>query len=373
MSLIHGITATTYITTPAQKAYAFLVNHTGPNDIAYTSDGITWQLTEGDSTIDGVNHVVELLFCSSFGTLVCITFNNSLDLIRVFVSTDGENWTLTDSGTIDGGDTLSSSSMAAAYSPSLGRIIVLATKTNSPIRTIIGWSDDGGYTWSRSTSEQYTIAGKGSVDWSENFGNFYRAMGSVNPNSSQQLARSPTGMAGTWTYMTDPSENSVYRGVLCIDEIEKVIAVGSNVNASSTGRILVSNTSGTFPPTFSSISGSAPISGSGYYFEDLAYSPELDRIVVVSGSNSNLNTVVYSDDQGDSWTAIDPGFGSSGFGNIVWSSDLGLFLAGGDEADGAWGYSSDGISWTQIGLSGLANNGRAISMVSGDGERFIPS
>lgn len=368
MSLIHGITATTYILPPVSAAYAFLVDHTGPDDIARTEDGETWELIPG-TVVDGTNNAVNFAGCTQQGTLVLVTSNNTTDVHRVFITADGDNWALEDTGSIDNGTGNSVSCSGLAYGN--GRLVACLNNGSPTSETIFSYSDDGGYTWTFSSSSPYTRSN--SISYSDYYEYFYYPeLGGTGLPFDNKVRRSTTGVAGTWSTMQDHAHNNAWYKVLPIDELGILILFGCLEGTTRSGRIQRSDSGANFGPDYQpiTVSSGATNSGTNFAYTDGAYSPTLDIIVGVSNANGE-NTVVYSEDQGLTWTAIDPGFGFNGFGQVVWSSKAGRFIAGSEHNNMA--YSEDGINWTQApAMTGTMNNAEILAMISGDDIRFLP-
>jgi hypothetical protein len=79
-----------------------------------------------------------------------------------------------------------------------------------------------------------------------------------------------------------------------------------------------------------------------------AYSPSLDRFVLINNEGSGTDQFIYSDDSGVNWTnaTTTPTVGNVDYRAVVWSPQLNIFSVVGGQGVNNMAYSSDGINWT---------------------------
>ena len=87
-------------------------------------------------------------------------------------------------------------------------------------------------------------------------------------------------------------------------------------------------------------------------WRDIVYSPGLNRFAAISSNGSVGTNTQYSDDGGVTWNA-GSGEPTSGWRGIAWSPSLNLFVAVGNDAADKVMHSSDGITWSDAGISGV--------------------
>lgn len=209
---------------------------------------------------------------------------------------------------------------AMAYSPDLNRIVAVATDANN---FNVAYSDNNGRSW-QSSEIPYNPGGyavnNGPARWHKVIWvpgiNLFVA---ISTRDSQNLCRdriatSPDGITWTLRYSVD------------------------NYEAEITG-----------------ISGS--IGNAECVLTDIAYSPELNWIVVVWDSRTNTTKYrhVMTSSDGITWTLRQLPVGSELWNCITWSGELGRFvILSGDSSDVSQGLTSpDGITWTKRILNGV--------------------
>jgi hypothetical protein len=116
----------------------------------------------------------------------------------------------------------------------------------------------------------------------------------------------------------------------------RFVAVGYNLNAlsySSDGETWIDVTGG---PSL----------------QDITWSPELS-IFVVCGTTSSEGIGVASDSDLSVWTYYDTA--TDTFSSLVWGAEAGKFVAVRSYTSNSFNYSSDGVTWSKVGVSGIVN------------------
>jgi hypothetical protein len=90
----------------------------------------------------------------------------------------------------------------------------------------------------------------------------------------------------------------------------------------------------------------------GPALQDITWSPELS-IFVVCGPSSSEGIGVASDSDLSVWTYYDTAPDS--FSSLVWGAEAGKFVAVRSNTSNSFNYSSDGVTWSKVGVSGIVN------------------
>jgi hypothetical protein len=239
--------------------------------------------------------------------------NNLSGTPDMITSTDGVTWSTQT-------QPLGTFVFGFAYSPTL--------------KTLVAVGSNGGGDFAASTTDGTTWAGPHS--WSP-----HSATGSAVAWSSDRaefLAISDAGWVSTstdgttWTTPVNKSLGTPSAGeakvVWCSGTIQKyVYSNGTNVFYSSDGSTWVQETSLNFTDA-----------------REVAYSPTLDRVVVVTNGGAGSASRFNSSTDGINWTA-DQDTPAAQMQGVEWSADLGLFFASG--RTGEIVTSTNGTSWTE--------------------------
>jgi hypothetical protein len=106
-----------------------------------------------------------------------------------------------------------------------------------------------------------------------------------------------------------------------------------------------------------------PITVVNNNWRSVAYSPSLKRFVAVATSGSN-NRVMYSNDNGLTWTNITNTSINFVWMWIIWNSSLNQFVAVNSNASNSVMYSTDGITWTINATSTIVGDWRCLTYSS---------
>jgi hypothetical protein len=252
----------------------------------------------------------------------------------------GATWTGVVQSGIDGGAS-GWSLQSVCWSPALGLFVAAASAGSSTSNRILYSSD--GDTWTAAALPQTGIT-LASVCWSEDL-EMFCAVG-----NSNAIYTSTNGTS--WTQQTGPATSKNWIGVCWAGgTIQKFVAVCSN-SAGGNDEMYSSDGASWTQQT---------LTGSSYQWAYIAYSPDLDQIMVVGG---NTGVVAYSANA-TSWTQIATGIGSVPFQAVCWSASQSKWCAVGTNASA---YSANGSSWTVGTSPGTASwNGVCALTVPGPG------
>lgn len=208
---------------------------------------------------------------------------------------------------------------AVAWSPALH---LFAAVGNSGTKTISVSSDSFNWNYISGTASETFY----SVCWSDELGLFV----AVGDNA---VRTSTDGQ--TWTSRTPAVSGKDWRDVCYSPELNLFVAV--NITGTAGQEIMTS------PDGVNWTVRSAPTSGGKY--KAVTWSPESGLFVAVRRESSGNRIAISSD--GINWTnqqAPSPTFDTTDFWDIVWSPELGIFVA---TAGNLFVTSVDGINWTQ--------------------------
>jgi len=280
---------------------------------------------------------------------------------RSAYSPDGSSWTTATMPTFSNGSGQTWTDVA--FSPPLGLFVAIGSG-GSNNNNALATSPDG-ITWTgRSIPQANTWR---SICWAGGTINLFVA---VSEDGTNRVMTSPDGT--TWTVQTAASA-SAWKSVAYSEDLDMLCAVGSS-NVIMTSTNATSWTSQTGPASsknwnsvvwasgaiqkFVAIASGAGGSndemyssngtswtqqtvgaGLGYSWVHIAYSVDLDMLLVVGG-----NTGVYNrSTNATSWTEVTSGVGSNAFQGSAWSEDLALWCM---VANGSLYTSPDGSTWT---------------------------
>lgn len=250
------------------------------------------------------------------------------------------------------------------YSPSLDTWIAVSN-SGSNNNNSLAISTDAGVTWTGVSIPEANNTWN-SVCWAAALGLFV----AVSEDGTHRVITSPNGT--TWTVQTAASA-SAWKSVCWSPDLGMLCAVGSSnaIMTSTNGTAWTTQTgpgtsknwqaivwaAGTIQKFVSiALSGGGANDemyssngtswtqqtvgpGSGYSWRDIAYSVDLDMLIVVGGNTGVFNRSTNA----TSWTEVSSGIGGTPFIGAAWSRDLALwFLVG----NGTTYTSPNGTAWT---------------------------
>jgi hypothetical protein len=223
----------------------------------------------------------------------------------------------------------------AAYSPTLNMIVAISNGGENSYNGL-ATSGDGGNTWvaryhPSGTSNVWTF---NDVCWCPGLALFV-VVASAGPTSSSRVMTSPDGI--NWTTQTLPNTGVSLNGVACgsISGSDYIVAVGSS-NAIYTSTDGVTWTSQTGP-------------GTSKNWAAICWASGQSKFVAIATGGGGSNDEMYSSN-GTSWsqTTCGPGWGYS-WTNIAYSADLDqMVVVGGNSAIIVYSTAGSVTSWTQL-------------------------
>lgn len=245
---------------------------------------------------------------------------NVANPFRVWVSTDGDNWTGKNASSARGW-------IDVAYAPELGRLCAIASGTSG---VKIMTSDDGGESWADQTAPAGSHAWR-SICWTGSRFVVCHAQGST--NGTNAIMTSSTGLAGSWTLRTTPSGGNIWFQVQYAPALDLVVAVGGD-GSDTSNRTMHSTDHGTTwalgdIPAFGAFDGE---------MRGVAWSEERGQFGIVGFADSSPGSSDFPTGElaqcNDGIVVVENARPTTNrWICVIWAGAFGRFVGGGDIGD----------------------------------------
>jgi len=173
-----------------------------------------------------------------------------------------------------------------------------------------------------------------------------RNISNINSMSCASLTVNGTSITGTPVELTGITAGTASASkALVLDSSSNI----TNINNLSSSKLTITPASASSTLLTDWTQNISPASSSPW--QQITYSPELNLYAAVHNT-SNSTSAVMTSTNGTTWTTRTTP--SATWNCICWISELYLFILGGN--GGNMAYSSDGITWTQVSISGSSGN-----------------
>mgnify|MGYP001589048297 CR=1 FL=1 len=277
---------------------------TGTRSVLTSEDGITW--TENVSPVTETAVWESVVWATEISLFVAVASTSNVNGFRIITSPDGKTW-------FEQTQSVSKAWRSICWSPSL-RLLVAVTDTTADTNQIMTSPD--GVTWTTRTSPEASAWSE--VIWAAGLTLFV----AVAESGTFRVMTSPDGI--TWTGRTAAEANN-WRSVCWSPSLSLLIAVantGTNKVMKSSNAITWTAVTVTYSSDWEKVIWSEEmnlfwaVAGAGTYrimssatglsaswtqivapaaraWNDIVYSPELDRLVATASDITDVTTVMY--------------------------------------------------------------------------------